>query len=185
VACLPPPIMPTSISDAPLPEAAAECLARLAAAGISARTVRHAPVFTVEDARSLRGDLAGLHVRNLFLSPIKGDGPDLLVTVEETRPVRINPLLRAIGAPRMTMATPDRLMQRLGVRPGSVTPLGLIHAPPGSVRVLFDRTILDAEGPVWMHPLDNSASTALSAAGLRHFLAGLGHEVEQMPDETA
>jgi len=176
--------MPTSISEAPLPAAAAECLARLAALGIAARTVRHAPVFTVEDARALRGDLAGLHVRNLFLSPVKGDGPDLLATVEETRPVRINPLLRAIGAPRMTMGTSERLMQRLGVRPGSVTPLGLMHAPPGSVRVLFDRVILDAKGPVWMHPLDNSASTALSAAELLRFLAGLGHEVEPMPDET-
>lgn len=176
--------MPTSISDAPLPPEAEDCLARLAAAGIAARTIRHAPVFTVEQARALRGELPGLHVRNLFLSPVKGDGPDLLATVGETRPIRINPLLRAAGAPRMTMATPERLMQRLGVRPGSVTPLGLIHAPPGSVRVLFDRAILDAEGPVWMHPLDNSASTALRAPQLLRFLASLGHRVEPLPDHA-
>jgi Ala-tRNA(Pro) deacylase len=175
--------MPTSISDAPLPPHAEDCLARLAAAGIVARTVRHAPVFTVAEARALRGELPGLHVKNLFLSPVKGEGPDLLATVEETRPLRINPLLRAVGAPRMTMATPERLMQRLGVRPGSVTPLGLIHAPPGSVRVLFDRAILQAEGPVWVHPLDNSASTALSAADLLRFLAALGHRVEPLPED--
>ncbi|MCS6930682.1 MAG: prolyl-tRNA synthetase associated domain-containing protein [Acetobacteraceae bacterium] len=176
--------MPTSISDPPLPPAAADCLARLAAAGIAARTVRHPPVFTVEEARALRGELPGLHVKNLFLSPVKEEGPDLLVTVEETRPLRINPLLRAIGAPRMTMATPERLLRRLGVRPGAVTPLGLVHAPPGSVRVLFDRAILEAEGPVWMHPLDNSASTALSAADLLGFLAALGHRVEPLPDHV-
>ena len=176
--------MPISISDPPLPPQAQDCLARLAAAGIAARTVRHAPVFTVAEARALRGELPGLHVKNLFLSPVKGEGPDLLATVEETRPLRINPLLRAVGAPRMTMATPERLLQRLGVRPGSVTPLGLIHAPPGSVRVLFDRAILAAEGPVWMHPLDNSASTALSAADLLRFLAALGHRVEPLPDDA-
>jgi Ala-tRNA(Pro) deacylase len=176
--------MPISISDSPLPPQAQDCLARLAAAGIDARTVRHAPVFTVEEARALRGELPGLHVKNLFLSPLKGAGPDLLVTVEETRPLRINPLLRAVGAPRMTMAAPERLLQRLGVRPGSVTPLGLIHAPPGSVRVLFDRAILDAGGPVWVHPLDNSASTALSAPDLLRFLAGLGHRVEPLPEQA-
>jgi Ala-tRNA(Pro) deacylase len=174
--------MPTSISEPPLPPQAEACLARLAAAGIAARTLRHPPVFTVEEARALRGELPGLHVKNLFLSPVKSEGPDLLVTVEETRALRINPLLRALGAPRMTMATPERLWQRLGVRPGSVTPLGLIHAPPGSVRVLFDRAILEAEGPVWMHPCDNSASTALSAPELLGFLSALGHRVEPLPD---
>lgn len=174
--------MPISISEPPLSAAAEACLARLARAGVAARTVRHAPVFTVEEARALRGELPGLHVRNLFLSPVKGEGPDLLVTVEESRPLRINPLLRAVGLPRMTMASPERLLQRLGVRPGAVTPLGLMHAPPGSVRVLFDRAILEAEGPVWMHPLDNSASTALSAPDLLGFLAALGHRVEPLPE---
>jgi Ala-tRNA(Pro) deacylase len=177
--------MPISISEPPLAPAAEACLARLAAAGIPCRTVRHPPLFTVEEAQALRGALPGLHVKNLFLSPLRGEAPDLLLTVEETRPLRINPLLRAIGAPRMAMAPPERLWQRLGVRPGAVSPLGLLHAPPGSVRVVFDRALLAAEGPVWVHPLDNTASTAIAAGDLVRFLASLGHRIEALPDLPA
>ena len=39
----------------------------LAELGIAHRTVEHPPVFTVEEAKALRGNLAGHHVKNLFL----------------------------------------------------------------------------------------------------------------------
>jgi hypothetical protein len=35
-----------------------------------------------------------------------------------------------------------------------------------------------------VHPLDNSASTALSAPDLLRFLAGLGHRVEPLPEQA-
>ena len=40
---------------------------RLASLGIRHRTVNHPAVFTVEEAKALRGPLDGSHTKNLFL----------------------------------------------------------------------------------------------------------------------
>ena len=49
-----------------------ELFARLAELGIRTGTVRHAAVFTVEEAKAQRGALPGAHVKNLFLRNKKG-----------------------------------------------------------------------------------------------------------------
>ncbi|HEX2256426.1 MAG TPA: prolyl-tRNA synthetase associated domain-containing protein, partial [Afifellaceae bacterium] len=46
--------------------------------GIATRTVRHPPLFTVEQSRALRGEIAGGHTKNLFLKD-KKDALFLLV----------------------------------------------------------------------------------------------------------
>ena len=151
-------------------------LARLAAAGIAARTEWHAPVFTVAESRALRGALPGAHSKNLFLRAAKGEG-FFLAVLEESRAVSVNSLARAAGWPRVSMASAEELRAVLGVAPGSVTPFGLVNAPPGSVAVAMDAALARAEGLVWFHPLANRASTGLAAADLLRFLEGLGHRV--------
>ena len=149
-------------------------LEALAAAGIPARTLRHPPVFTVAESRALRGELPGTHSKNLFLRAARGEGLFLAV-LEEARQVSVNALARAAGWPRVSMASAEELRATLGVEPGSVTPLGLVNAPPGSVHVVLDAALARASGLVWFHPLVNTASTGLAPADLLRFLAGFGH----------
>ena len=78
------------------------------------------------------------------------------------------------------MASAEELWERLGVRPGSVTPLALVNAAPGSVRTVIDRRLLEGAGPVNVHPLTNEATTALAPADLRRFIEGLGHVLEPL-----
>ena len=150
-------------------------LARLAAAGIAAETRHHPPVFTVAESRSLRGALTGGHTKNLFLRPAKGDGPFLLATLEEKRQVSDYALARLAEAGKVTMASAEELVAVLGVPPGSVTPLGLVNAPAGSVRFVMDRHLAEGFDRIWVHPLTNAASTGLAPADLLRFLAELGH----------
>jgi Ala-tRNA(Pro) deacylase len=151
-------------------------LARLAAAGIAVETRHHPPVFTVAESRSLRGSLPGGHTKNLFLRPAKGQGPFLLATLEEERQVSVNALARLAEAGKVTMASAEELVATLGVPPGSVTPLGLVNAAPGSVRFVMDRHLLEGFERVWVHPLTNAASTGIAPGDLLRFLAGCGHE---------
>jgi Ala-tRNA(Pro) deacylase len=160
------------------PETPEGLLARLAALGIEAETVRHAPVFTVAESKALRGALPGAHTKNLFLAPAKGEGPFLLVTLEEERTVSVHALARAVGAPRMAMGSAAQLMAALGVPPGAVTPFGLVNAAPGSVRFVIDRALAEAPGRIWGHPRANDASTGLRPADLLRFLRHLGHAPE-------
>jgi Ala-tRNA(Pro) deacylase len=161
-----------------MPETPEGLLARLDALGLVHRTVSHPPVFTVEQSKALRPDLPGGHCKNLFLRPEKGDGPFLLVVLEEDRRVSVNALARALGAPKVRFGSAAELLATLGVEPGSVTPFGLVNAVPGTVRAVFDRHLMEHFDWVNVHPLTNAMTTAIRPADLLRFLQGLGHRVE-------
>jgi Ala-tRNA(Pro) deacylase len=175
-----------------MPETPQSLLARLAALGIETTTTEHAPVFTVAESQALRGSLPqgeeGGHSKNLFLRPAKaGPGPHLLAVLEEGRKLSVNALARAAGAGRVEMAPAEDLRRLLGVEPGSVTPFGLVNAPPGAVRVVLDAGLLRDHAVVHFHPLVNSMTTAIRPADLLRFLDSLGHrpEVLEMPPPAA
>jgi Ala-tRNA(Pro) deacylase len=161
-----------------MPETPDGLLARLDALGIGHRTVVHPPVFTVEESKALRPDLPGGHSKNLFLKPQKGEGPFLLAVLDEDRRVSVNALARGAGVARVGFATASDLMAQLGVEPGSVTPFGLVNTPPGTVRLIFDRQLMEAFEWVNFHPLTNTMTTAIRPADLLRFLRQLGHEPE-------
>ena len=159
--------------SATLPTSPEQLLARLAELGIESRTVSHPPVFTVEEAKALRGELPGGHVKNLFLRNKKG--AMWLVVAEEDRPIDLKALGERIGAGRVSFGSPDRLMQYLGVIPGSVTPFGLINDRGHEVQIVLDQALL-AHDPINVHPLTNDRTTAISPKGLLTFLEATGHK---------
>ncbi|MBK1661476.1 prolyl-tRNA synthetase associated domain-containing protein [Paracraurococcus ruber] len=166
-----------------MPETPEGLLARLEALGLETRTVTHPPVFTVAESRELRGTLEGGHSKNLFLRPArKAPGedarPHLLAVLQEDRQVSVNALARAAGAGRVEMAPAEDLMALLGVIPGSVTPFGMVNAPPGAVRVVLDAGLMRDHSWVHFHPLANNMTTAIRPAGLLRFLESLGHRPE-------
>ena len=146
---------------------------RLDELGICWTTHAHAPVFTVEEARALRGSLRGCHTKNLFLKD-KKDGLWLIVLREELR-VDLNALARQIGAPRFSFGAPERLAATLGVPAGSVTPFALINDTERTVRVVLDEGML-ALDPLNFHPLRNDRTTAINAADVLRFVRSCGHE---------
>ena len=79
-----------------------QLLARLRELGISCRTVSHAPVFTVEESKALRGALPGGHVKNLFLRNKKG--ALWLIVAEEDRIIDLKALGNRIGAGKVSFA---------------------------------------------------------------------------------
>jgi len=141
--------------------------------GLETTTVDHEPVFTVEQARRLRGALPGCHTKSLFLRNKKGGM--WLVTTEADRQIDLKQLGISLDAGRLGFASPERLMRHLGVIPGAVTPFAVINDATGDVRVALDREMLDQE-PLNFHPLDNARTTAIGKAGLLRFLAATGHE---------
>jgi Ala-tRNA(Pro) deacylase len=149
-----------------------QLFARLDQLGITHRTVEHPPVFTVEEAKALRGNLSGHHIKNLFLRNKKEDR--WLVVALEDRAIDLKRLGEVLGAGRLSFGSADRLKRTLGVEPGSVTPLALINDRAQAVRLVLDRGVADG-GPVNAHPLVNTMTTALSAADLLRFFAATGH----------
>lgn len=140
--------------------------------GLDTVTVDHEPVFTVEEARLLRGDQPGTHSKSLFLRNKKG--AMWLVTTEADRKIDLKRLGDSLGAGRVGFGSPERLMKYLGVIPGAVTPFAVLNDTGGDVRMALDRAMLEHE-PLNFHPLDNAKTTAISSADLLTFLTATGH----------
>lgn len=156
-----------------MPATRDELMARLDALGIATTTVDHAPVYTVEEARALRGEIPGGHCKNLFLKDDKS-AIYLIVCLEDAK-VDLKAAPARIGSRRLTFGKPELLMEILGVEPGSVTPFGLINDTTGRATVILDKAMMDQE---WLnyHPLRNDATTSIRAADLLAFIRATGHE---------
>jgi len=149
-----------------------QLFARLAALGIAQHTVEHPPVFTVEEAKALRGNLPGHHIKNLFLRNKKEEM--WLVVALEDRAIDIKRLGQALGAGRLSFGSPDRLRRHLGVEPGSVTPFALVNDETRVVRLALDRGLAEG-GPINAHPLVNTMTTAIEIADLLRLFEATGH----------
>lgn len=159
-------------TETPLPTSPEALLGRLDALGIAYRNVTHPPVFTVEEAKALRGELPGCHIKNLFLRNKKGGM--WLVTCLEDRAVDLKTLGERLDAGRFSFGSAERLMTHLGVRPGAVTPFAVINDEAGAVTMVLDSAVM-AGGPVNCHPLVNTMTTALAPADLVRFLEAAEH----------
>jgi Ala-tRNA(Pro) deacylase len=161
--------------SAPRPATPEELLAFLARLGIETTTHEHAPVFTVVEAGRLRGALPGAHCKSLFLRDKKGAA--FLVVCLEDRRLDMKALAGIVRSGRLSFGSPERLFDRLGVVPGSVTPFAVINDTgdeAGRVTVVLDAAMMEAD-LVNYHPLVNTMTTALSPADLLRFLESTGH----------
>lgn len=140
---------------------------------IETTTHRHQPVFTVEESRDLRGLMPGVHCKSLFMKDKKS--VLWLAVVLEDRKLNLKALGDLIGSARLSFARPARLMEYLGVIPGSVTPFALINDQECHVRVILDADIIAADIANF-HPLSNDATTAIQPRDLLRFIARCGHE---------
>jgi Ala-tRNA(Pro) deacylase len=150
-----------------------ELFAVLDRLGIAHRTVNHSAVFTVEEARSLRGQIAGGHTKNLFLRDKKG--ALYLVVAPEDAAIELKSLHRLLGASgRLSFGSAELMRETLGVEPGSVTPFAAINDTAGRVTVILDAAMMTND-TLNFHPLVNTGTTTIPRQGLLTFLEATGH----------
>lgn len=150
-----------------------DLFARFDALGIGVQTVEHPPLFTVQESRKLRGEIAGAHSKNLFLKCKKGSL--WLVVALEDADINLKQFHKLIGSGRLSFGRAELLMDILGVEPGSVTPFALINDTSQQVRVVLDKALM-AHDLLNFHPLENTATTSISSEGLLRFIRACGHE---------
>jgi Ala-tRNA(Pro) deacylase len=156
-----------------MPATPDDLFAYLDSLGIEHQTVTHAPVFTVGEARELRGAVAGGHTKNLFLRDKKGAA--YLVVAPENAAIELGSLHRALGASgRFSFGSAELMGELLGVAPGSVTPFAVINDKDQRVTVVLDTTLM-AHAMLNFHPLVNTGTTTISREGLLKFLESTGH----------
>lgn len=160
-----------------------ELFAYLDSLGIAHTTVRHQPLFTVEESQSLRGMIPGGHTKNLFLKDKKS--ALYLVTALEDAAIELKSLHRLLGATgRFSFGSSEQMLENLGVTPGSVTAFGAINDTAGRITVVLDAGLM-AHETINAHPLINTMTTSISRDDLLKFLRATGHEPRIVPLASA
>lgn len=141
--------------------------------GIEHRTVDHPPVFRVGEGDAIKAALPGGHTKNLFLKDKKG--AIFLICAISSTAIDLNATSKLIGSGRFSFGSAERLMEYLGVEPGSVTLFAIINDPDRKVTLVLDEALF-ARDPVNFHPLKNDATTAISPSDMLKFVRALGRE---------
>lgn len=147
----------------------------LQALDIPYQLFEHPPVNTGDEAAVHWKAIPGAAVKNLFLRNKKGDRHYLVILGIEKQ-ADLRQLVKVIGDDRLSFGSPERLQKYLGVTPGSVSPLGLVHDSGRAVRVIVDSDLRAADRLIF-HPNDNTASLTISGSDFQRFLADRGNSV--------
>ena len=143
--------------------------------GIAFDTYEHPPVFNTDDVEKYWRDIRATPVKNLFLRNKRGNRHYLVIVGVDKR-VDLQQLRSVIGDDRFSFGSPDRLMNKLRLTPGSVSPFGLLNEGSGDVQIIIDRDLQKAEKLIF-HPNVNTASVTISFADLEKFLASRPNRV--------
>jgi Ala-tRNA(Pro) deacylase len=156
-----------------MPKNPEQLFAALDALGIAHQTVKHPPVFTVEQASRLRGQIPGGHTKNLSLRD-KKQALYLVVALEDAK-IDLKGLHRLLGASgRFSFGSADLLAEVWGVAPGAVTPFGAINDTEARVTVVLDAAMME-HATLNYHPLVNTMTTSIAREDLVTFLESTGH----------
>lgn len=144
--------------------------------GIDFHYAEHPPTPTIDEARKYWSADEGKHCKNIFLRNHKGTR-HYLVILDCERSISMSDLEKRLGEGKLSFASPERLMRYLGVRPGSVSPLGLVNDKAREVIVFVDANLGGAE-LLAFHPNDNRVSLSITQADFRRFLGQMGNRCE-------
>ena len=142
--------------------------------GIKVSPIPYPAHRTVEEGRLLRGDMPGTFTKNLLLKDKKGRL--FLVVAEETRSIELRTLHVKVGANgRLGFASLDVVRDVLGVEPGAITPLALMHDRNRATTVVLDEKIMN-DDQLNFHPLVNTESIGLAPIQLMQFITATRHQ---------
>jgi len=138
----------------------------------------HPPVFTVEDVHRLTPDLPGAKTKNLFLRDKKGSRHFLMVVPADKR-INLKALPKVLESSKISFGSPERLMENLGVTPGSVSLFAIVNDQKNKVEVIIDESLW-ASDAFQFHPLINTSTLIISREGIKQFLDATGHKIKIM-----
>ena len=148
----------------------------LEALGIPFDYVEHPEAPTVEIAKRYCTALEGKHCKNLFFRNHKGNR-HYLVIFDCDHDLAIHDLEKRLHQGKLSFASEARMDKYLGLRPGSVSPFGLLNDAEHHVYVFLDKHLLQQER-VSFHPNDNRASLSLRVSDFIRFMDYTGNAYE-------
>lgn len=138
----------------------------------------HPAVFTCEQAEIFHNIVPWLPWKNLFLID-KKSWRIFLVILPISKRADLKLLAKHFWVIKLSFASPDLLMQKMNLTPGSVSPFGLINNKDNDIEVYVDDEIYNAE-LVNFHPNINTASLSLNREMFHKYLEIIPHDIHSL-----
>ena len=145
-------------------------------AGIRYTYYDHPEAPSIEIARQYWHRDGSRHCKNLFFRNHKGNR-HYLVVFDADRSLAIHDLEHRLRQGKLSFASEQRMERYLGLRPGSVSPFGLINDTENHVHLFLDKN-LEREESLSFHPNDNTATVVIAREEFLRFLNGCGNSYE-------
>ena len=150
----------------------------LAQHGIEYTTYSHPEAPTIEIAQQYWHDDGSKHCKNLFFRNHKGNR-HYLVCFDCDRSMAIHDLEKSLKQGKLSFASEQRMERYLGLRPGSVSPFGLINDTEHHVHLFLDKNLKNYPS-LSFHPNDNTATVVISQAMFARYLETVGNTFESI-----
>lgn len=144
--------------------------------GIEFDYVEHPEAPTIEIAKKYWTNLDSTHCKNLFFRNHKGNR-HYLVVFDCDHDLAIHDLEKMLKQGKLSFASEARMEKYLGLRPGSVSPFGLVNDEEHHVYVFLDKNLLKAK-KLSFHPNDNRASLAIKLDDFIRYMDWVGNGYE-------
>ena len=136
----------------------------------------HPEAPTIEIARQYWHADGSKHCKNLFFRNHKGNR-HYLVVFDSEQSMAIHDLEQILHQGKLSFASPERMDKWLGLRPGSVSPFGLINDPENHVHLFLDETLRE-QPSLSFHPNDNRFTVVISREEFERYLTLVGNTYE-------
>lgn len=144
--------------------------------GLNYQTYEHPEAPTIEIAKNYWHDDSSKHCKNIFLRNHKGDR-HYLVVFDCDHSLAIHDLEHRLHQGKLSFASEQRMERYLGLRPGSVSPFGLINDTPNHVHLFLDANLRQYPS-LSFHPNDNTATVVIPFDDFVRYLESIGNTYE-------
>ena len=134
----------------------------------------HKAVYNMAELEQIEIPYPEADAKNLFVCDDKKRNY-YLITVKGNKRVDLKEFKSKNGTRSLRFASANDLMDIMGLKPGSVTPFGVLNDDELRVKVFFDSAF---GGLIGVHPNDNTATVWLNINDLADIIRRHGNSVE-------
>ena len=131
--------------------------------GVSFEVTEHPAVYNMEEISAVEFPYTECDAKNLFVRDDKKKHY-YLITVRGNKRVDLKEFRKRHGLRNLSFASAEDLMELLGVIPGAVTPLALLHDRDCRVSFYLDEAFKGER--IGVHPNDNTATVWMNGDDL-------------------
>ena len=126
---------------------------------------KHKAVYNMKDLQDIDLPYPEGDSKNLFVRDDKKRNY-YLITVKVTKKVDLKEFRHQNNTRPLSFVNEKELLELLNLKPGSVTPLGLLNDKEHKVEFFIDNELLEEPGIIGVHPNENTATVWLKTRDL-------------------